>query len=608
MGYTLSEVSQAENDVICFRFFSDPELPGTNPSDSELKNYKRELGKYSKEMIDAFIETNMHGEELWFEDVSSWSRDGIKHLSHAMILRLKKVLQDGGLAMPSGRMSDRKTAVWSVLSSPNYRLLPESSFYNVIPNNTQKDNDFRCLPSSSGSNGAQLVKNERSAQRNQYASLSQYEQHGTPFGTRNYGIPRAKLENSEIRKPIKNVRFLEEEDISACNDPNISYLDKSQRVENEPSGMRDLICAFGNKKKFTGDNEQNIVATITYYNTMCRMCQVNEATKLLGVPVMLDGSALDYYNNNLANSCNTFEDVSDKLIAKYTSEEQRARLLQEWQRYRMSSFMRLNQEKSLLEVFNSLSTKLSEIQRQLHPDYRKDRLLRDQLIRCVDTADISRSLKERVPTTAHDAHQRIAPLLSHEQGSASSFIPTEDSVNFHSARRFGGEAQRSLRRSFKQSAKRNQGSRKVRGCWCCGKDHYARDYHSSREIKEALYRHKKVGRIYLSINDAVQICDDMNSEGDENNFAEESSASFDENRDDMINFGLTSVNEDIERELSNKAFIHGISIDENISDVSFWADGSSFKGVLCDTGANRSSTMSLAQYQAYCKNISLRHL
>ena len=70
---------------------------------------------------------------------------------------------------------------------------------------------------------------------------------------------------------------------------------KPRKADSEgSSSLRDLIRAYSSRKKFTGDNEENIVAAISYYNIMCRICQISEASKLLGVPVMLDGIALDY--------------------------------------------------------------------------------------------------------------------------------------------------------------------------------------------------------------------------------------------------------------------------------------------------------------------------
>ena len=121
----------------------------------------------------------------------------------------------------------------------------------------------------------------------------------------------------------------------------------------------------------------------------------------------------------------------------------------------------------------------------------------------------------------------------------------------------------------------------------------------------------------MSIEDAEQLCDNIDDGVDENNVADdESDSSTVESSDDMINFGMTNVNVGIEQELSNNAFLHGLLDDEKgqaeqDTNMNMHATESSFKGVLCDTGANRSSTMSLDQYHAYCREhltlASLQH-
>ena len=50
------EETQDERHVH-FDFTSDPKHPGPNSTENDLEAYKRDLGKYSKEMLDAFIET-----------------------------------------------------------------------------------------------------------------------------------------------------------------------------------------------------------------------------------------------------------------------------------------------------------------------------------------------------------------------------------------------------------------------------------------------------------------------------------------------------------------------------------------------------------------------
>ena len=189
-----------------------------------------------------------------------------------MILRLRKILQNGGIAIPSGRMSDQKAAVWSVLSSPTCPLLSEGSIDE--PTSLK-------LP--------RVEMNARRAQRHQQFYVKHSDVH-----TRTYGIPVTKVESNDTLLPSKP-KFRIENSSTPLLQPQEVHDMKPRKADSEgSSSLRDLIRAYSSRKKFTGDNEENIVAAISYYNIMCRICQISEASKLLGVPVMLDGIALDY--------------------------------------------------------------------------------------------------------------------------------------------------------------------------------------------------------------------------------------------------------------------------------------------------------------------------
>ena len=136
-----------------------------------------------------------------------------------------------------------------------------------------------------------------------------------------------------------------------------------------------------------------------------------------------------------------------------------------------------------------MSAHLAKIQRQLHEDYRKDRFLKDTLVLSADLPEIAKALKENPPTTAHQANQRIAALLSDTPGQRNNY---ESSAFYGLGNRYMGKAERrtkgssSGRTHWKPRNSQRKKLARVKGCWVCGENHRARDFHTSEEIEKAV--------------------------------------------------------------------------------------------------------------------------
>ena len=112
--------------------------------------------------------------------------------------------------------------------------------------------------------------------------------------------------------------------------------------------------------------------------------------------------------------------------------------------------------------------------------------------------------------------------------------------------------------------------------------------------------------------------DDANAADDES-----CTTSSEDEEEDMVQYGLDIVNSELEQKFSNTAFMHGTqntnttrpstdATDTNCTPLTATAGDDAvsftvqdlpqrFEGVMIDTGANRSSTMSLSQYENYCR-------
>ena len=286
--------------------------------------------------------------------------------------------------------------------------------------------------------------------------------------------------------------------------------DSTDTVEPHPRGhsnINGLIKAFGTRNKYKGGWDEDLAGTIEVYELTCAMCNITGDDRLDGIPVMLDSGALSYYATNIRNVSKTYDDAITMLKEWFTSEEQMTRLLQQWREITLSAWFRKYPDKSQSDVFRLLCEKLTSIQRQLHSDYRNPRFLRDQLIAAADIPNVRRALKEHVPKTAHDAIQKIASLLSSEPASAGNTVEGDSSTFYGLKTSYGGGAERSTGNYWKPRYKRNPGKKKmakVKGCWVCGANHFARRFHSKQEVTNALEKLKN-DRAYVTAEDVAAI-------------------------------------------------------------------------------------------------------
>ena len=389
------------------------------------------------------------------------------------------------------------------------------------------------------------------------------------------------------------------------------------------SGIQGLMKAYIGRKAFTGAYDEDLNSALETLNTMCNLCHLSLSEKSEGMPVMLRDEALTFYNRNYKPG-DTFEDIADRFRSWYTSEEQRHRLLSEWQYIRFTEVMNENPDKSEMEVFRKLADRLTNLQRQLDKSYHADHLLRDQLIIAVDLPLIKRSLRERVPRTAQEAIPRVATFLSKEKGSAGAYFNFEehgiDDALYSLGNKFGGEAKKSLKGRGKRG---RQASRKlsskwlagIKGCWVCGQGHLARFKHTREEVSKALDRlREKHPSAMLTVEDVALITESLFQDNKDSDTEVMAVYSDDDDDDDYLYiaedaFGL---HREDEVNLANNSFVHGRSFTKDIErDYAYMneelkkGEKDTFDGLRLDTCANRSSVMSLSRYKAYCRQFQV---
>ena len=386
-----------------------------------------------------------------------------------------------------------------------------------------------------------------------------------------------------------------------------------------------LMKAYTSRAKFSGSFNEDFDGALEQYETLSSLCELSEADMARAFPVMLTGAAFSLYTRQFSRKSLTFAELADAFRGWYTSDEQRYRLLQIWQSPSLSREMQKHPEKSEVEVFGILSDELTKVQHQLHTDYRHDRFLRDQLLVAADIPHVRRSLVDKIPPTAQEAMQRIAALLSSEPKSAGAHLAQDDvdEVHYGMGKTFGGHARKSLRPPYIKKRKSRNPLASVKGCWVCGKDHRARGRHPRSEILKALKRIKAENPSALYTAEHISdmyaaLADTLNEETSD----ETSDDGFDDEQvDDDVNFLKDIDNSEspafeaamsAEVYLANASYVHGRNFATDLKKEMLvmhaalsHGESSGFDGIIIDTGANRSSVMSHAQYKAYCNEFNV---
>ena len=104
---------------------NEPEYPGDDSSKNDMSRYLRELSLYTKEILSALIECDLKGEELWYEAARSWTNNGINNMGSGHMIRLRKLLWDGGLAITMVQHVSRSSAILACLRCPTCPLLSD---------------------------------------------------------------------------------------------------------------------------------------------------------------------------------------------------------------------------------------------------------------------------------------------------------------------------------------------------------------------------------------------------------------------------------------------------------------------------------------------------
>ena len=556
----------------------DPDPLPEEATSAQRREWTKTVKDYAAEMLNAYKETYLQGEEMWIEFTTTFREHTIEALPSRLHLEWIEFLRSRGVYVRRDRGFPKVQALIECLRQDTFTPAIECH---------EGANRFRSTSHQQGCDAVVAEANQAEADGNNLQLHS--------IRNQNDDLHDQAIIGEDATASYQVVPGVE----------SVAYNEQNQRS----AGIHGLMRAYGNRDKFSGAFDEDLNSALELYETMSRMCRLSEKQKAEGFPIMLRADALNFYlTSTLPND--TFGVIVERFRQNYMTPEQKNRVLISWQSTRLSIEMRENPDKSELQVFRGMITKLSKLQRQLSKEYRNDLFLRDQIVISTDVPAAQQSMRERVPKSSADATNRISTFLSSEPRSAGAFAirSNEDLLTMYSAEnRFGGDA----KKNFKGSKKSRSISKWLaghKGCFVCKKNHRARQHHSHQEVSAAIEKIKKrYPAVLFTIEDIALLANEQANDDED-----DVSITFSDSEDDTeahVAEESIDVWRDEEQYLANVAFIHGRTFEKDskqqiaamISELRK-GEREKFDGLYIDTCANRSSVMSLDQYRAYCSD------
>ena len=612
-------------------------------------------------MLQTLSEINYKGEDLWIEFTTAFRPSAIRLLTGTQQSSWVRILTSNGFKVTQRRGFPKwkalkecllaETFPVGVILSPTPSRQRERSIpqvptgnqvtSNVVPPQTESNQRGRNINTNSDQNRRTLPTADNTVNPNpmvrdnvlRFNTRGDNDNRGTNANRDHHLGGNSSFEIGQTGNrpgysaPTREIRGSNSNNRNEMNNNHNSRRSNDVNINN----IQSIMKSYQGRTKFKGNFDEDFEGSLEQFETFSQVYQLTEEEKARAFPFMIDEGALSHFTNTFSKRNYTYQEVIEDFRNWYTSEEQRSRLLLLWQKPSLTDAMRQDPERSELEVFRKLVDKLTSIQRQLHPSYREDRFLRDQLIIAADINQLSNSLREKIPKSAQEAINRIASQLSSDPKSAGAhFIEDCDEANYVLGRRFGGQARRDIPRSGRKQREKSSLRKdlaNVRGCWVCGNKHRAIDYHTRKQVLDAVnkFRNSKRASAFNAqhLDDFEWALYNDNSESDSSSNHEEDVK--DHNNSDSGNLAdVAEVHKEAIAFFTNASYLHGIhalNIDKTqpiqeittmlctseyihepgSTEIALLANHPTFDGIIIDTGANRSSVMFLNQYRIYCK-------
>ncbi|POS82128.1 hypothetical protein EPUL_006743, partial [Erysiphe pulchra] len=175
-------------------------------------------------------------------------------------------------------------------------------------------------------------------------------------------------------------------------------------------------CYWLESQKYSGTMEESFNYKFLIFINNCKRSGIPPKTIPQAFPIMLHGSALDYYYHNCDGRDMTVNDLHKHFIKRYENEEHRRNMERKWNSISLRQMVKSNPDMPMEETFRKLVERLQQLQRVLDIDLRSESVLRQKLILACEDVEACSSACSRPPIQFTELVEAIhSAIASHEK-------------------------------------------------------------------------------------------------------------------------------------------------------------------------------------------------
>ncbi|TQS33548.1 hypothetical protein Golomagni_06104 [Golovinomyces magnicellulatus] len=175
-------------------------------------------------------------------------------------------------------------------------------------------------------------------------------------------------------------------------------------------------CYWLHLQKYSGTKEESFNYKFFIFINNCKRSGIPPKTVPQAFPIMLHGSALDYFYHNCNGRNMTVHDLHKHFIRRIKNEEHRRNMERKWNSTSLRQMVKENPDKPMEGKFRKLVECLQQLQRVLDIDLRSESVLRQELILACEDVEACSSACSRPPTQLTELIKAIhSAIASHEK-------------------------------------------------------------------------------------------------------------------------------------------------------------------------------------------------
>ncbi|KAI0996298.1 hypothetical protein K3495_g11881 [Podosphaera aphanis] len=137
-------------------------------------------------------------------------------------------------------------------------------------------------------------------------------------------------------------------------------------------------CYWSDAQKYSGTVEESFYFKFLVFINNCKRSGITPSIVPQAFPIILHGSALDYFYHNCDGNTLTVKELHRQFIQRYENEEHRRNMERKWNSISLRIMILENQNLPMETVFRNLVDRLQQLQRVLDVALRSEAVLRQK--------------------------------------------------------------------------------------------------------------------------------------------------------------------------------------------------------------------------------------